>query len=759
MPSPRSLLVLLLVAGGSASTAAAAPAAMTARGSVGEAYVLGAKPGATLRLVDRRGKRVATGRADRFGSRIFTPVEAGTGYRVRGAGVATRTFAVLGRASSNPPAAFFRGKTLKEGLNYVTMRDGVELAMTVRLPQGKTLADGPFPTLVEYSGYQTAAPHDLLGSLVSSVTGGTPKADPLAPASSTVVGAVVGPLLGFAVVSVQMRGSGCSGGAFDLFGLPTTYDGYDAVETAAAQTWAKGHKAGMVGISFSGITQLFTAGTRPPHLAAIAPMSVTDDSYTGSAYPGGIRNSGFISQWTHERMDDAAPAPAGGQPWAKALTKAGDKHCIANQRLRLQTRDAPQEILDHPFRDRVTFDDRSAATWMSQIDVPTFLVGQFHDEQTGGHFADSLKELRRNPNVWISLQNGVHADSLGPTTVTRWAEFLQLFVGDQIPSIPPTILTLSGQLYRFLADAGAAPVLQSRFAGTTDVAAAKATFRRDPRVRLLMDNGAGPAGLGSIGATWELAYDAWPVRQAVARRYYLGAGGALSTTRPARRAAASYVADPAARPKQTLPGNGETDAWKAQPPYAWKPVAAGKGLGWTTAPLSSDVVVAGSSSFDVYLSSSARDTDLQVTLTEVRPDGNETYVQNGWLRASHRKLDAQASTASDPVPTHLERDAAPLPRGRASLVRVPVFAVAHAFRAGSRIRVTLTAPGGDRPRWAFATLERGRTRNTVAFGGARASRLVLPIVAGATAKGTPLPAPTALRGEPNRPYAPASNGG
>jgi hypothetical protein len=49
--------------------------------------------------------------------------------------------------------------------------------------------------------------------------------------------------------------------------------------------------------------------------------------------------------------------------------------------------------------------------------------------------------------------------------------------------------------------------------------------------------------------------------------------------------------------------------------------------------------------------------------------------------------------------------------------------------------------------------------HTVALGGARASSLVLPVVAGATATSTPLPGATALRGEPNRVYAPASNGG
>ena len=732
--------------------------AFEARGSIEQAYVLGANKGERLQLLDARGNVVRRGRADRLGSRIFRELTPGDGYRVRRASGASRRFRVLA-TSQNPPASFFRRKRLKQGLNYVKVRDGIELAMTVRLPPGKTLADGPFPTVVEYSGYQIAAPNDLLASVVASVTGGTPKPDPLAPAAGTAVGSVIAPLLDFAVVSVQMRGSGCSGGDFDLFGLPTTYDGYDAIETVAAQRWVRGGKVGMVGISFSGITQLFTAGTRPPHLAAISPMSVTDDTYLATGYPGGIPNSGFARSWISERMEEARPAPAGGQPWAKALVKAGDRHCRTNQRLRLQTQDALRIIRRNEFRTPELFLHRSPGVWMRTIRVPTFLVGQFQDEQTGGHFAESLDALARNPKVWISLQNGVHADSLGPTTITRWVEFLKLYVADEVPSIPDPIRSLSGELYRFLADAPSSPVEQSRFAGTTDVAAARAAFERDPRVRLLMDNGAGPAGPGSIGAAWELGYDAWPIREAAATPYYLGAAGALDRRPPAGPGEETYTPDPRARPAQTLPGDGADDAWKAQPPYRWAPVAPGKALGFTTAPLESDVVIAGPSSLDVYLKSSARDTDLQVTLSEVRTDGNETYVQNGWLRASHRKLERPRSTALDPIPPHLARDAAPLPAGRYAIVRVPIFPVAHAFRAGSRIRVTIQAPGGDRPRWRFDTLEDGTTRNTVGIGGAYASRLVLPVLEGATAQGTPLPEPRALRGQPSRRYATASNGG
>ena len=743
----RIRLTLVLAALLVAVAPAAAHAAFKARGSIDQAYVLGAKKGQRLQLLDSRGHVVVAGKADRFGSKIFRELSPGGGYKVRHGRKLSRAFRVL-RAGDNPPRSFYKHQKLKQGLNYVKARDGVELAMTVRLPAGKKLSDGPFPTLIEYSGYQVAAPHDLLQSIG--------KDDPLAPATSTAVGSLIAPLLNFAVVSVQMRGSGCSGGDFDLFDLPTTYDGYDAIESVAAQSWVKG-KVGMAGISFSGITQLFTAGTQPPHLAAVAPLSVTDDIYTGTGYPGGIFNSGFAKSWVVERMDDAKPAPAGGQPWAKALVKAGDKHCRANQKLRLQTQDALRLQRLNPFRTPSLFAHRAPGAWLKHDRVPTFLVGQFQDEQTGGHFAEALPYLNHNPNVWISLQNGVHADSLGPTTITRWAEFLKIYIANEVPSIPQGVIDLSGALYATLADAPAAPVVQSRFAGTSSVAAAKATFKSDPRVRVLMDNGGGPWGTGSIGSPWELDFTSWPPKEVKATRYYLGSAGALGAKPSA--GSAKYTADPKARPAQTLPGNGSADAWKAQPPYNWAPLAPGKGLGWSTSKLASDLAIAGPSSLDLWVKSSARDTDFQVTLSEVRPDGNETYIQNGWLRASHRKLDPRRSTALDPFPTHLKRDAASLPRGKYVLVRIPIYPVGHVFRAGSRVRVTVEAVGGDRPRWDFSTLDKGHTVNTIALGGKHASSLVLPVIPGANAKGTPLPGPTALRGEPNRSYAAASNGG
>jgi hypothetical protein len=134
-------------------------------------------------------------------------------------------------------------------------------------------------------------------------------------------------------------------------------------------------------------------------------------------------------------------------------------------------------------------------------------------------------------------------------------------------------------------------------------------------------------------------------------------------------------------------------------------------------------------------------------------------VQNGWLRASHRKLDKKTSSILEPRPTHLERQASPLPAGKFSRVRVGLFAVAHVFRKGSRIRIGIEAPGGDRTRWTFDTpLTGGTVENVIARGGNQASRIVLPVVPGVNVPQALPPCP-GLRGQPCRTYTPAPNGG
>jgi predicted acyl esterase len=177
-------------------------------------------------------------------------------------------------------------------------------------------------------------------------------------------------------------------------------------------------------------------------------------------------------------------------------------------------------------------------------------------------------------------------------------------------------------------------------------------------------------------------------------------------------------------------------------------------VSFVSAPLQSNTVVFGAGAAQLWIQASTSDVDLQATISEVRPDGKETFVQNGWLRASERKLDPRQSTLLAPVPTFRARDVRPRPKGRKTLVTVPLYYEGHAYRAGSRIRVTISAPNGTQPIWSFAeTVPRGHGTVQVAFSRKMPSRLVLPVIPG-VAVPTPLPPCPGLRGEPCRTYVP-----
>jgi predicted acyl esterase len=234
------------------------------------------------------------------------------------------------------------------------------------------------------------------------------------------------------------------------------------------------------------------------------------------------------------------------------------------------------------------------------------------------------------------------------------------------------VLQLGGALYQQIASAAAAPVEQSRFAGRTDVDAVKQEYRQDPRVRVLMDIGGGDAGPGALEPTWEMDFDSWPPSDVEPTAFYLGADGTLTNGAPTAGGEDEYTPDASARNQTSLP---QGDAWAAQPPYQWEPVAGDHGLGYVTEPFPNDFVIAGPATMDLYVKSTAADTDLQVTLSEVRPDGEESYVQFGVLRASYRAPDKDSGDL-EVVPTYLGADRADLPADEFTLVRVPIFPVA-----------------------------------------------------------------------------------
>jgi len=90
-------------------------------------------------------------------------------------------------------------------------------------------------------------------------------------------------------------------------------------------------------------------------------------------------------------------------------------------------------------------------------------------------------------------------------------------------------------------------------------------------------------------------------------------------------------------------------------------------------------------------------------------------------------------------------------------VVVPLYYEGHAYRAGSRLRVTISAPNGTQPVWSFSqTVPNGTATVSLAFSQSMPSSLILPVVPGAAVP-TSLPPCPSLRNEPCRQYQPIVN--
>jgi predicted acyl esterase len=464
----------------------------------------------------------------------------------------------------------------------------------------------------------------------------------------------------------------------------------------------------MVGISYPGIEQLYVARTQPPHLSAISPLSVLDDSYRATLWPGGILNTGFAESWAAQRASDAEPY---GEGWEAGMNSA---ECDANQLVRLQNPDPVALIEDNTFYNRAYYQQIDPSRFVGRIDVPVYLAGAWQDEQTGGHFPDFLDRFTSSRHVYATLTNGSHTESLTSMgSFGRYSDFLDLYVARRVPTglkgfvAPSVAASVTGV-------SGLHLVPQPNYTGL-DLQQARKLYDRQGLVQVLFEEGAA-AGVpsGAPVPRFVRSFSAWPIPSGTTTRWFLRPHGRLGATAVSRHVAPrSFSADPSALPATDFDPKTGGNIWGAHPTYDWRQIPRGKGLGWISAPMTRTTTFIGSGSLDVWARTPAKDVDLEATVSLVRPNGREVYVQSGWLRASHRTLDARRSTPTLPVHTDLEGDARPMPRGRYQRLRIEIFPFAQAFRPGDRLRITLDAPGGARPLWAFDTLDHGQ-RVTVA---------------------------------------------
>lgn len=763
-----TVLAMTIATAGLDGTLSPASAAVTVtpHGSARQVYATGLPRNASVKLVNAKGTVVRTQKTSGLGAILFRNVTPGS-YRLRVGGTTSRAVTVHSEAAAPWDPSIY-GQTLPaNGYGYLTTRDGTKLAISVHpptspatlgvgLPSGVALPNlpvgdftPPYPTLIEYAGYGYA--------------------DPKGPQNGI---AVLANLMGFAVVDVNMRGTGCSGGAFDFFEPLQQLDAYDVIETVARQPWVKNHKVGMMGISYGGISQLFAAQLNPPSLAAIAPLS-TIDSVATTLFPGGIINDGFALAWAKERVHDALPSgPDAGQDYARTRIAGGDTTCAADQAMHSQALDLLAKIRANEHYVPASADPLDPITFVDRIKTPVFLACQFEDEQTGGHCPDLVRHFTGTTKKWFTFTNGAHIDSLDPATFNRLYDFLEIYVARQAPALNAAVVRATAPLIyqqamglpsSTLITLPADPI-QSKLT----LAGAQKAFEALPEVTVAFDNGAGSSTPGNPYAAYTKAFSTFPAPGTRAASWYLRPHGGLSPKKKRKKTyGARFWADSRATPLNSYRGNtGAGGLWgnDSQWTYDWQSNPKGTAVSYVTPPLAHDTTVLGGGAVYLWVRSSTKDVDLQATVTEVRPDGKETFVQNGWQRASERKLAGrrgsllkQPSTLLEPYPKMTAASVRRMPRNKYVKVAIPLYYEGHAYRKGSRLRVTISGVNGSQPIWNFVETKPAGSisRVRIGLGHTMPSRLVLPVVS--TSVPTPLPTCDSLRNEPCRAYQPTPN--
>jgi uncharacterized protein len=764
------------------ASAPAAAQAFEAQGSVEQVYVTDLPAGASVSLLDSTDQVVETRNANDFGGALFRNVTPGGGYRVTSGSETSAPLTVLTTDPTPPSTDIYENQTIApDGYGYLNTRDGTKLAYSVHPPTDALNAlgglnvpeeltelltgllgglplpspAGPSPTLIEYSGYGYARPEGPVSGI-----------------------AALANLMGFTVVDVNMRGTGCSGGAFDFFEPLQSLDGYDVIETVARQDWVKNGEVGMLGISYGGISQLFTGQTQPPSLAALAPVSVIDQTQT-TLYPGGILNTGFAVAWAQERQHEALPAgPDTGQPWAweriQDYENPVDPVCAENQALHPEAADLMGKIRENDHYVPEVADPLSPVTFVDKINVPLFMACQWTDEQTGGHCPTLATKMLNGPHAdqkWFTFTNGTHVDSLSPEVFNRLYDFLKIYVAEEAPVTPPWSVAIQAAAPVIFQTAfgidgpGGSPPLMNLPPDPIQLqpthALAKTAFEAQDPIRVLFDNGAGnESNPGWPYPAFEQSFEDFPIPGTTARAWYLAPGGGLKDQSPDNAAADGFTWDADARPPTNFTGDtgsGDGGLWTATPNYQWSQDPAGSAVSYLTDTLGGDTAVVGAGRVDLWVRSSTPNVDLQATISEVRPDGKETFVQGGWIRTKGRKLDETKSTLLEPVPSFLLEDAEDMPSDRFVPVTIPLYYEGHMYREGSRIRVRVSAPNGDQPIWAFAEADpAGQADVAIGYGGDMPSRLLLPVLPGLSTD-TELPPCPGLRGQPCRDYLPLQN--
>lgn len=456
----------------------------------------------------------------------------------------------------------------------------------------------------------------------------------------------------YVCVHASIRGTGCSGGTFDLYDRTHARDGYEIVEWLADRGWSSG-RVGLYGYSYSGFTGFFIAAEQPPSLETASVSLLTDDLYRGIVFPGGVPNTVFPSFWALGRR------PASDYQSAfEGTVQDEDAICAGNVATRGEAHPTDQEAVWYTRReDDSHWRTRSLGTYADRIEVPIYISHAWQDEQTGARGGPELfakvdpdpasppgtpgveagrPHLHESPKL-IRATNGVHStgEAVADEDAQAWFDYW----------------------------------LRGKETGIMD----------EPDVKLHLNRGSD--GHATTG------FDDWPAPDTDWTRFHLRGGSSLTRESPAGdEPAAEYVTGSPRR------------SWFFEAPEVGRDVAYADGedlLFYRSSTFEEPRLLAGPTTATLHVESTAPEFDLFVGIG-VEREGTITPLQRGLLRASHRRLDTDRTWYNDDGdiirPYRPHTNPTPVEPGTVQRYDVEVFPSGHLFYPGDRLFVAVTTP-------------------------------------------------------------------
>lgn len=474
----------------------------------------------------------------------------------------------------------------------------------------------------------------------------------------------------YAFVHLDVRGSGRSDGAFGFLDRKEQEDLYDAIQWVGGQDWCTG-KVGGIGQSYYCMLQWFMAAQAPPALACIGAHDGLADAYRAGCYHGGIPCDFFPGYWWYQnRFINRYPAEGPS---------------------RAQESDLTAMLAAHPTYDSF-WQERSAWELLDRVTVPVYSSGVWakHQLHTRGNIdayarVKGPKKLRMSgaPNAWAAAAEFNNPDFHKKVLLPFYDHYLKGIETDYA-SRPNVEYAVRGS----------------------------ATMRSS---------------------------DVWPPANVRYTPYFLNAqaSGSVTSLNDGGLTEAASAGAEVTSYRYPNPGwvAGVVGFGPTGPAGGFDP--ARRVLTFTTAPLEKDMEIAGPIKLTLYASSTAGDTDFFIKLSDQFPQASDDrakqlnpgfeVVTRGWLRASHRALDAARSTDMVPYQTH--RDPQPLTPGEVTKIEISLEPMAYLFKEGHRIRLEIV--NGDSPMsealWSHYYRPDKIGSDTIYHSAQYPSQLVLPV--------------------------------